>query len=436
MNPRHNIIELFSTFLQLEATTARWATDAPLRRSMKTRLATVQAGIQFEGQIEEQIEGQIEEQTGVPSGQSVLSPELSLERVKTESFWVAYWYHCWQQQQPIATQHLAAYVQESCYWAVQQTVKRFPKLPLPLPDCFQVAIAEVNTVLRRFKAERGASLKTYAEMSFGSLLRDGLRQRREVDLCTDWQLLRKSSRKWLLEALHNVGLSETAIAQYQLIWLCFQALYVPQPATGKLPKPDEALWQAIAALYSEQRFSLSSPGSSCSAATVENWLRQCALWVRQYRYPRLHSLNLPKSEQANDELQDDLIHPEEIGLPGLIAQEELQTRQAQYGQVQTILRGAIAELESEAREVLRLYYQEQKTQQQMMQQLGLSQASVSRRLKKAKGLLLTALLHWVQTSVNKDLDPDLIKEMSKALDEWLQCHYCPQSQILPTVELV
>jgi RNA polymerase sigma factor (sigma-70 family) len=412
MNPRHSIVDLFSLFLQLETTAFKgWATDIRLRRNMQTQIQSVQTEVQAE--------------------------------IQTEAFWVTYWYQRWQQQQPIATQHLAAYLQEACYWSVYQTLKRFPQLPMPLADCFQLAIAEINTVLRRFNAERGASLKTYAEMSFASLLRDGLRQRREVDLCTDWQLLRKSSRKWLLEALQNAGLAGEAIAQYQLVWRCFQDCYVPQPQTGKLPKPDGQLWETIAQLYNEQRLSqLPSAGSAysatsaTSAATVEQRLRQTALWVRQYRYPKLNSLNQPKSEQAGGEWQDDLVQDEAVGLTELIVQEELQTRQEQYVQIQTVLQGAIANLDLEAQEILRLYYQEQRTQQQMMSQLGLSQASVSRRLKKSKEQLLTALLHWIQTNVNKPIDPDLIKEMTKALDEWLQGYYRPVNETFPTVELV
>jgi RNA polymerase sigma factor (sigma-70 family) len=422
MNPRHSIVDLFSLFLQLETTSFKgWATDIRLRRNMQTQIQSVQTKVQTEVQTKVQTEVQ---------------PKVQAE-VQTEAFWVTYWYQRWQQQQPIATQHLAAYLQEACYWSVYQTLKRFPQLPLPLSDCFQLAIAEINTVLRRFNAERGASLKTYAEMSFASLLRDGLRQRREVDLCTDWQLLRKSSRKWLLEALQNAGLAGEAIAQYHLLWRCFQDCYVPQPQTGKLPKPDGQLWEAIAQLYTEQRFSqLPSAGSAYSAATVEQRLRQTAIWVRQYRYPKLNSLNQPKSEQTSGEWQDDLIQDEAVGLTELIVQEDLQTRQDQYVQIQTVLRGAIANLDLEAQEILRLYYQEQKTQQQMMSQLGLSQASVSRRLKKSKEQLLTALLHWIQTHVNKQIDPDLIKEMSKALDEWLQGYYRPVNETFPTVELV
>ncbi|NJL50040.1 MAG: hypothetical protein HC929_24910, partial [Leptolyngbyaceae cyanobacterium SM2_5_2] len=56
-------------------------------------------------------------------------------------------------------------------------------------------------VLNRYSPDQGASLKTYASLSFGNTIRDTLRQRQDANSRTDWGLLRKVSQKQLVEAL-------------------------------------------------------------------------------------------------------------------------------------------------------------------------------------------------------------------------------------------
>ncbi len=55
-----------------------------------------------------------------------------------------------------------------------------------------------------------------------SIIKDTLRQRQEADICTDWALLHKLSRKRLLESLQNAGFKSPTIESYILAWECFQ----------------------------------------------------------------------------------------------------------------------------------------------------------------------------------------------------------------------
>ncbi|MBW4662278.1 MAG: sigma-70 family RNA polymerase sigma factor [Drouetiella hepatica Uher 2000/2452] len=396
MRHRQDITELFSTFLQFETDIiTRWTTDAKLRRS-------------FQGVFAQ-------------------SPDPS------ELVWTIYWHRIWDQTRSesahnLASLHLSAYLQESCYWAAYRTFNKFSGSQFTLLDYFQIAIAEVSTVLRGFRNDRGASLRTYAEMVFQSILRDGLRQRQAADLCTDWTLLRKISKKRLIESLQHAGLSAMAMTQYKLAWTCFKTLYVPASSTERLPKPDLALWQAVARLYNEEL----NPGSPpITARELEQWLSRCAVWVRSYLYPSVASLNVSSVDENTSEIQDRVAADIDTPLGALIDREEIMQRQSQYTRITQVLEGAIAELDAQTQMILQLYYQKHYTQQQIMKQLALGQATVSRRLSKAREFLLTALVQWSQAELNNLPTPTLIGSMSTGLEEWLCARYS-QTAVNPT----
>ncbi|MEB3359701.1 MAG: sigma-70 family RNA polymerase sigma factor [Synechococcales bacterium] len=394
MQARQDVVELFSTFVQFEANRFQgWAADGHLRRSMERCMA---------------------------QGWAQIQPGADAELV-----WCAYWYTRWQMQAVAPAEgHLAAYLQEACYWAAQQISRKFASSQYSLPDYFQMAIADLPPVLESFNPDRGSTLKTYAAIAFTSRLRDTLRQRQEVDLCTPWTLLRKVSKKRLLESLHAAGLTDAAVAQYRLAWFCFKAVYVPD-AAQRLPKPDGAVWEAIAQIYNRERLTqIPTATADGTPAQIEQWLTQCTAWVRAYLYPPVQSLNVPRPGQGVGDRQDAL--PDEATeslLHDLMRQEEVAQRQAQHSQLRAVLMGAIAQLDDPSQALLRLHYQDGLTQQQLAKQLAMSQATVSRRLTRAREALLIALVQWSQKELNNPATPTLIQDMGAGLEEWLRGHY-------------
>ncbi len=392
MRPRQSILEIFSTFLQFDADRfSGWATDSKLRRSM----------------------------------QRCLDESLPLET--DEKFWVLYWYKVWQPQPAsLARDHLSAYLQEVCYWAARNTVTSSLSLQYTLSDCFQLAIARVDKILKGFDPLQGFSLKRYASGTFSSLIKELLRQRHEVDICTDWALLRKLSQKRLIESLQNKGLNSETIASYVLAWSCFKTIYVPVQATGtsRLPKPDSATWQAIAELYNTERQSQLMPGAKCSAESLEQWIATCAKAARAYLYPSVTSINIPKAGQTSGELLDDL--PDSLQqslLTEIIAQEEAQSRYAQQTQINQVLVKALAKLDPEAQALIEMYYGQGISQQQIAERLQIKQYTVSRRLSKARELLLGTLAKWSQETLHIACTSDILKNISAVLEGWLQDHY-------------
>jgi RNA polymerase sigma factor (sigma-70 family) len=398
MRPRQDLIAIFSTFLQFEADRPQgWVSDPRLNRNMARSLqATPQGG---------------------------------------EIFWQVYW---WQQcdrawQQPATSRpalltalgHLSAYLQETCFWAVQRVMPRMGSIQMQLSDCFQVAIADVPRLLQAFDATQPASLKTYANTVFSNTLRDYLRQRREIDFCSDWGLLLKISRKRLCEALQANNLAAATRDRYLLAWKCLTAHHSLQksPKLRRLTAPDAATWQAIVQMYHDDRQSIPALTDDATAATLEQWLLDAAQKVRRYLYPSVSSLNRKRGDEGDREWQDDLSTGDETPMVYLLEQEAQDERQAQMTQMAAVLRGAIDQLDATSQALLRLYYQERLTQQRIAQKLEIQQYSVSRRLSKTRETLLQAIVAWGQTTLHIVPTSDVIAAISANLEEWLESFY-------------
>lgn len=393
MRSRQDITELFSTFAQLEADRFRkWLTEPKLHRSIKKCL----------------------DNTG----------EVAI----AENFWAIYWHKHWQNQSHnLAKMHLSAYLQEQCYWAAEKTVAKFAtNNQYTLADYFQLANAEVENILKGFKPEISNNLQSYAQMAISTRLRDILRQRKEADSCTNWGLLRKVSKKQVLASLSHAGLSPAMIAQYRLAWSCFQERYLPnQPGgNGKLPEPNRQLWEDVANLYNSERLNqLTLYTQKCSADTIEQILIRTATYLREYLYPPVSSLDALKSED-DSHITFDLPDPSSDSLiADILAQEEAQNRQNQLSQMKAVLSQALQDCNNQSQEILKLYYQQGLTQQDIIKQLQISQPTVSRRLIKARESLLAALIRWSQETLNISVTSNQIKDMSNFLEEWLRSNY-------------
>jgi RNA polymerase sigma factor (sigma-70 family) len=388
MQSRKDIIEIFSTFVQFSSDRFdHWAVESKLRRSMQSCL------------------------NGTPQ-----------ESVDSESFWALYWYKFWQvaETESLAKEHLTAYLQETCYWVSQKTVAGFASTQYQLSDCFQVAICQVEKILKGFNPNHNFTIKNYASTIFSNSIRETLRQRHEVDICTDWGMLRKITKKRFMESLETTGLSPSEVNTYVLVWECFKTFYVPSPTgtSRQLPPPDLANWNAIAKSYNSQS------SQSINPQTIEKWLLNAAKAIRKYLYPKFNSLNIPKSGDDFLEWLDNLPGLQQETLVNeIIAQEEAQTRNNQQSAINQVLITAIDQLEPQLQQILQLYYRQQLTQDKIAKHLEMQQYTVSRRLKKAQECLLKSLANWSRDTLHITITSDLLKNMSTVMEEWLQNYY-------------
>lgn len=392
MRSRQSILEIFSTFLQFESDSAtQWVSDARLRRSMQQCL------------------------------------DQSNAQDLSETVWSLYWHKLWQaSDNPLAVAHLSAYLQEVCYWSARKQALNLGKSH-SLADFFQIAIVKIHRVLQGFNPRQGSGLKRYASLAFSNVIKDTLRLRQEVDICTDWSLLHKLSHKRFVESLQNFGLDKSAIAARVLAWQCFKVIYAPTAGKGtrKLAKPDLSTFQAISELYNRDRVATLGPtAEACNPVVLEQWLTTCGKAARSYLYPTMISADAPQLGAENVELLDNFESTfQESNLSQIIEQEEADSRQQIQSQLNAILLRSLVKLDLSAQRLLQMYYGKGMTQQEIAKELDTKQYTVSRRLTNLKQTLLQTLAEWSQTTLHQPLNSNVLSTMSTILEEWLKLHY-------------
>lgn len=402
MLKRASVTEQFSTFVELtNERFSRWVPDGRLMRSMMIALTCRQQ-----------------------QGKSISQGKAPAPR----NFWAVYWHQQWQQKgeseptDSVSRGHLAAFVQESCYWAAQKT-SQFGSDLYTLADYFQMAIARLDTVLNCFAPERGSQLDTYAYIAFKNIIRETLRQRKEINICSDWQLLLQVSQKRLGHALRTAGQKE--VTQPTFVWRCFKAVYEPATHTARqLDDRSADIWSMIAHEYNQQRQTLTPVPPHGDAKMLSDELRRCAAAVRAYLYPQVTSLNLPQSGRESGEVQDTLMDQDAASLlDAMVMAEATATRAQQQRNVDQVLREALSKLTDEAQQIFSLYYREGQTQQQIAQVMDVKQYTVSRRLSKARESMLKQVAIWSRDTLHISLTSDVLININTVLEEWLQRYY-------------
>jgi RNA polymerase sigma factor (sigma-70 family) len=394
MRQRKDLIEIFSTFLQFEDDRPQgWAIEPRLNRSM-TRL-------------------------------------IQVEPLGSEDFWAIYWLRQYAQQATatnpalhLAISHLSAYLQETCFWAVNRVMPRVGSIQMKLSDCFQVAISDMPKLLVAFDASKPTGLKAYANTVFSNCLRDSLRQRREIDFCTEWGLLQKISRKRLLDALIASNFDVASRDRYYVAWKALTSHHSSEksPKLRSIAAPDAQTWQLIEQSYNRERKEFSHL-TVATAKELEKWLLDAAKKVRSYLYPTVNSLNVKKGDDTEAEWESDLVGNDPEPMVYLEEQETRAERQTQQQQMVVVLHEAIAKLDEPATQLLTLYYRDRATQQNIAQQLEMPQYTVSRKLTRVRENLLKEIVAWGQTALHIQPTSDVIAAISPLLEEWLESFY-------------
>jgi RNA polymerase sigma factor (sigma-70 family) len=394
MRSRDTNLDQFSTFAFLDRDRVRhWLPEPRLRRNMRKYLTDAQV------------------------------PDEGLP----DSTWAIYWYKIWQVQQEvppepnpniaIAQQYLDAYFQEVCYWTAQKTALHFPQLKFTLADYFQINSGETARVLKSFNPQFGSPLKGYASIVLTHLLKDHLRQRRALDVCSDVSLLRKMSHRRITEILTASGVTSNDLEEYRFAWVCFKTIVVPGDGpisgTDKGHKPAQSLWTAVADLYNSKRHRQLSPAApEITAEQLEARLIKVTRWSRAYLYPTTPNQTQPSQEKGADSA------PLATAILDAAIEAD-QGCQQQRSQFQTTLIRSLNQLDGMSQEILRMFYQDRLSQQELALNMKLSQPALSRRLKQAEAVLLTKLL----ASLNKYPEPSELRHISVAMQECLESHY-------------
>ena len=434
MRPRSDLVELFSTFLMLEGESSRsrgtWTPDSALRRSMEQVVKTQGAE---------------------------LSPD--------EKIWAIYWHRRWSASQAKAmdaaqtaakpdprarraANHLIAYLQEPGYWGANKVFRNLRSSQQNFSDLFQSAMTRAVKVLSGFDPVVSTGLRNYAEYAFSNIIKDQLRQRREVDASTAWGLLNRVSRKRLIEALQRGGIQGNLQEQYLLAWSCYREHYGAainrgvEEKTGlkKRARPTTEIWEKITDTYNRERTSqLTAPAPAITPVALETQLVTTVGLLRNFQNPRAISLDAPLKGAEGDSNDFYSLVPDDgraSPMGELMAQEAQQQRQQQQQQLSDVLKAAIAQFTDPDHALLQAYYGDQLTQGEIAKRLDLKQYSISRKLSRLRQKLLKTLLDWQsslvaehteQASLHTDLSPAVLDAMGNSLEEWLVMHYRPSS---------
>ena len=401
MKPRQTVLEKFSTFLRFETDAYQlWLKDARQHRRMSQ-------GIQK-------------------------NPE------HLEEYWVVHWHQVWQTSQPSSEGFLVAYLQEPCFWAVQKVQRRLMSLQMPLADLFQMAIASSEQVLNGFDSDQGFALSSYANVMFANAVRGSLRQQKAADLCTDWTLLRKTSRKRMQQALQTLGLADIEQSQYLWAWDCFKQVYVPTQQAGysTLPPPTSEQWDQMAQLFNQGRLTQCDPSTeSQDGNAIATWIKASGKAVRAYLYPQQLSLNQPKVSDAGGEYLDDLLDEDNLqGLELLEVKEAVQTRRQQQKELQAALSSIIQSLEPDSQKLLTYYYRDHLKQKAIAEALKIQQYAVSRQLARVRKSILKGLAQWSHEELHISLDSNLLNSMNTVLEDWLEAFFEKDGSSKPAME--
>jgi len=348
--------------------------------------------------------------------------------------WAQYWLSRALQQDPVAKEHLYAYLQESCYYIAVQLAEKFPLLDWA--NCFQEAEAillESDSLFSRYDSTR-SSVITYARMKIDSKVKEALIS---TGIRSDAGLLRWLTEKRLRKYLKNYGVKEQELADLILAWQCFQEIYVPSYTSRKsLLMPTKECYEEIAKRYNQKSTTKTSSG--------ENIAEQIAECVRAARKPKenilriLFSDSLDKDPSKGNDLdkvnnsneEDDLDEDNNTREDKLGEEndfENLEEVKSQQIKIRDCLISTFEALPTEAKLMLRLYHGLNLTHTDIVQVLKLngisiSQSTVSRRIKDSKRALLRELVIGQINqgkSLSLDMNNEIADELAKQLHIWL-----------------
>ncbi len=386
MKERQTLIEKFSTFAIVEErngflVVTRWVWEPKLQRYMDKMVAA--------------------------------NPEA------TEKFWVLYWLKAALPLPPYppAKWHLAAYLEEVCYWTSINICQEFSDKGYNPADCFQMARNLASNPAKLFaNYDSGLSgVQTYAQMKLKSYMLEELRRGREVEKYSDWALLRSLTPTALQGALVNYGFKEAEIAAYRLAWQCFNEIYTPTTAEGnrRLQAPSAPQWETIAMRYNQLRGDLKLE----AAVTVKNLQNLLNTVVKAVR---CKSQNSPVSARSIEETDPSMPVPQSL-LHNDSSEEN--NPKFEWEQVNSILSHSFQSLPEDIRKMLELWLGLDFNQQEVAGLFGWEQNKFSKQMKKHGKFLLKELLKELDKCEGNSKLSQKSKEIDqkgKVMQEWLK----------------
>jgi RNA polymerase sigma factor (sigma-70 family) len=424
MKKREKLIDQFSAFLQFKNTRGsgtegnahltQWASSAELVINMQA-IQSHRSTQLARGKRPPDIASDLEKWGDRPD-----------DGLDDPVYWSIYWHGFWKTDRR-ARQHLYAYLQEAGYFAALKQHKQYEQSLYSIAEYFQIAIAGVDKVLQGFQPDRNCNMQPFALMKFTNLIKDGLVREGlpEVQFRSDWSLLRQVSETRIRNALQAEARPLEQLQGILLAWDCYKQLYVPKQARANHQLAEPENWEAIAQQYNRQR--ITHPAAQPATHSAQSLKQQLQTLARSLRnYATLPTTALAWTDSEDLAVEEQIADLSETPLEQLIQLQESEIWQARQKWFEQFLQTAIAQVDDQTQELLKMRYIEGLTQKEIGERLHLSQPTASRRIKQLQQVKRQWLLQMVEEAgqdLHISINTAVIDTMSQALEEWLTLFY-------------
>lgn len=383
MKNRLNIVEKFSTFLLIvdsERFTTQWKYETVLKNNIQNLTKSCKT-----------------------------TPELlAYEFLKKIS----------QNSDDLEKKHLISYLQEPCFWASKQVYNRAVNMvkSLTLEECFLLgneATIKPQNLLTRYDINGGSKITTYAQKRLNTIIADAIYQNRGWKLCSDWGLLKKTSKVKRREILTKIGgLTGDKLSEYLLVWQCFLDTYasLSPNKSRKLPPPNGKQLNLMTEKYNLLAPNLFSFSSILNVEEFEQRLNFCCQKARQFNNPL--TISYPENFE---------VVAENNPLSYLEEKED----KKDFEKLNHILSKAFEKISLEGQSIFYLWLGLNLTQQEIVEIVQKTcpnfikeQYQLSRQINKLRKFLLDTIINEKLEKKSKLSTKD-IKNLKQPLEQWL-----------------
>jgi len=350
---------------------------------------------------------------------------------------------------PYAKSHLVAYLQSSCYWAVQ---KFFAKIDLEKDNiattqfyltAFDTVIektANIEQLTSKFNQfnPHYSSVETYSEKWLKSAIYDTIYQTYGFGKYSQWGLLKNIARKLLQTSLYTKGYNEKTINDYLLLWDCFQKVYSQNQPTlnnKKLTNPTPKQINEIIKLYqtlSSQNLTLSSEiMTNLTPIKFEKIMTQCHEAVniyQQQRHINAYTYSFTTQEIDEENKDSNIITEADLSYDLVLKERDIEDdsllSKLNRSEINLILKNQVINLDYQGKILLTLNNGLGLKQSTIGKLIDIDQSNVSRQIQKIiTGSFLKGLTRQIKeellqkTSNNPELNEKVTEIISPKLNE-------------------
>ncbi|MEA5470425.1 hypothetical protein [Spirulina sp. 06S082] len=334
-----------------------------------------------------------------------------------------------------AQKHLMAYLCLSSYSVAKSIHQKHRKIDFfqhryEERDYLQIAMQYANNpqkllsgfdFKRRHKDGDLYFVKTFAKAVLERRVKDELYKYNKESILgkyKDWGLLRYDTTLKELKIALRSQIEEVHIEEHLFVWNCFKEICKPSqnrsdPAS---PPPNAQELKTLVCLYQNHELFVSQSGGFVNEKKIEKMLQSCIEAMRDHRLLKIYYPDSLLNFEGDrwDNFFITLNNWEDNDPVNSIVREE------ERNEIYTLVGISFEKLASENKTLLLLWKGFNLNQTQIGLAIDLPQYAVSRRLKKARQLMLKEFVKKIQQHFNLHLDSDAIESAKEQMEEVLK----------------